>query len=104
MVEKVLCPGCGEKIALLGLKVGDRMDCSNCANLTLRLKKKNGNYFFEEIPKVSCPTCERIIEVPDDRGPGDILTCCGERFALTYEFGAYALKKAESEQSRTKQA
>lgn len=103
-MEEVLCPGCGEKIALLGLKVGDRIDCSNCANLTLRLREQDGNYFLEEIPKVSCPACERTLEVPENLGPGDTLTCCGEKFALTYEFGAYALKKAENERSRTKQA
>jgi hypothetical protein len=92
-MREILCPGCGEKVSLEGLKVGDRIDCSNCANLTLRLREQDGNYFFEEIPKVSCPTCERTIEVPEDLGPGDTLTCCGEKFVLTHEFGAYALEK-----------
>lgn len=96
-----LCPGCGEEVSLNGLRAGDRIDCSNCANLTLRLKEKDGNYFLEEIPKVSCPTCERIMEVPEDLGPGDTLTCCGEKFLLTYEFGAYALEKTKSETGRT---
>ncbi len=90
----LLCPGCGESISLNGLRLGDRIDCSNCANLTLRLKEKDEKYFLEEIPKVSCPTCERTIEVPEDLGPADILSCCGEEFILTYGFGAYALEKS----------
>lgn len=92
----VHCPGCGEKVSLERLKVGGRIDCSNCANLTLRLKEEDGKYFLVEIPKASCPTCDRIIEVSEDLGPGDALTCCGEEFVLTHEFGAYALEKSAS--------
>jgi len=86
------CPGCGETVSLDGRQLGDRIDCPNCANLTLRLKEKDGKYFFEEIPKVSCPSCDRVIEIPDGLGPRDSLKCCGENFTLTYEFGAYALE------------
>ncbi len=89
----VLCPGCGEEVSFDGLKVGDQHDCTNCANLTLRVKEKDGKYFLEEIPKVSCPSCNRVMEVPEGLGPGDTLTCCGEGFTLTYELGAYALEK-----------
>ncbi len=92
-MQEMLCPGCGEKVSLNGLKVGDRLDCSNCANLTLRLKGKDGRYFLEEVPKVSCPSCDRLMEVPEGFGPGDTLACCGEKFTLTCEFGAYALEK-----------
>ena len=92
-MDKVVCPGCGEEVSLRGVKAGDRIDCPNCANLTLRLKEENGRYFLVEIPQVSCPTCDRLIEVSEDLRPGDILTCCGEDFLLTYEFGAYALRE-----------
>jgi hypothetical protein len=92
-MREVLCPGCGEKVSLGVLQLGDRIDCSNCANLTLRLKEKDGKYFLEEIPKVSCPTCDRIIEVPKGLHAGDSVECCGEGYVLTYEFGAYALEK-----------
>jgi len=96
-MSELLCPGCSENVSLNGLRVGDRIDCSNCANLTLRLKENDGKYFLEEVPKVSCPSCERIIEVPEDLGPGATLTCREENFLLTYEFGAYALEKTKSE-------
>ena len=94
-MHEVLCPGCSEKVPLEGLKVGDRIDCSNCANVTLRLKGKDGIYFLEEISKVSCPACEQDMEVPEDLRAGDTMECCGEKYVLTYEFGAYALVGSE---------
>ena len=90
-MEEILCPGCGERVLLQGLKIGDRIDCTNCADLTLRLEEKDGQYLLVDIPKVSCPSCDRILEVPDGLGPGDVMTCCGVDYMLTYEFGAYAL-------------
>lgn len=92
-MAEAICPGCREKVSLEGLKVGDRIDCSNCANLTLRVKQREGGYFLEEIAKVSCPTCDRVIEVPEGLSAGDSLKCCDEEFTLTYEFGTYALRR-----------
>ena len=92
-MNKLVCPGCGEKVSPNGLRIGDRIECSNCANLTLRVTKKNGKQFLEEVPKVSCPTCDRVIEVPQGLRAGDSIECCGEKYALTYEFGAYALEQ-----------
>jgi hypothetical protein len=92
MSKEVFCPGCGERLSLNGLKVGDRIDCSHCANLTLRLKEKDGGHFLVEVSKVSCPSCNQILEVAEGLGPGDTLTCCGRDFVLSYEFGAYALE------------
>ncbi|HZA52661.1 MAG TPA: hypothetical protein VE616_00315 [Candidatus Udaeobacter sp.] len=57
----------------------------------MRLKEKDGKYFLAEIPKVSCPTCDRVMEVPNGFQVGDSIKCCGEKYVLTYEFGAYAL-------------
>jgi hypothetical protein len=57
----------------------------------LRLKEKDGKYFLEEIPKVSCPSCDRVKEVPDGLRAGETMECCGEKYVLTYEFGAYSL-------------
>ncbi len=90
-MEEILCPGCGERVLLQGLKIGDCIDCTNCADLTLRLEGKDGQYILVDIPKVSCPSCDRILEVADGQGPGDVMTCCGVDYMLTYEFGAYAL-------------
>jgi len=90
-MEGVVCPGCGETVSLVGLNTRDRIDCPNCANLTLRLEEKDGQYILIDIPKVSCPSCDRILEVADGQGPGDVMTCCDVDYKLTYEFGAYAL-------------
>ncbi|MFQ5853316.1 MAG: hypothetical protein ACE5JU_22380 [Candidatus Binatia bacterium] len=92
---EILCPGCGEKVSLQGLKVGDRIDCSNCADLALRVEERDGNYLLVEIPKVSCPSCDRVMEIPDGLGPGDTMKCCGKDYVLTYEFGAFALEDPE---------
>ncbi len=92
-MEGVVCPGCGETVSLAGLKAGDPIDCPNCANLTLRVKKRGEEHYLEEIPKVSCPSCDRVMEIPEGLGPGDSLKCCGKEFTLTYEFGAYALEE-----------
>jgi len=92
-MEGVVCPGCGETVSLAGLKAGDRIDCPNCANLTLRVKKRGEEHYLEEISKVSCPSCDRVMEIPEGLGPGDSLKCCGKEFTLTYEFGAYALEE-----------
>lgn len=92
-MAKAICPGCGESVSLEGRKVGDRIDCPNCANLTLRVKKRGEELHLEEIPKVSCPSCDRVMEIPEGLGAGDSLKCCGEEFIISYEFGAYALEK-----------
>ena len=47
---------------------------------------------------VSCPSCDRIMEVPEGLGPGDTLRCCGEDLILTYEFGSYALEKRSKQE------
>jgi len=45
-----------------------------------------------QIHRVSCPVCDQKLEVPEEARPGDMMTCCGQTFRLTYEFGAYALE------------
>jgi len=92
MLKELVCPGCGEKTSIDGLAVGDRIDCPSCANLTLRVRKQGAEHRLEEIFKVSCPSCDRLVEVPEGAAAGDPVSCCGKQFFLTYEFGAYALK------------
>ena len=92
-MKQIVCPGCGEKTSIDGLKIGDRIECPNCANLTLRVKKRGEELYLEEVPKVSCPSCNCILEVPENTTAGDTIQCCGKEFHLTYEFGTYALKE-----------
>ena len=89
--KDILCIGCGEPVSLAGLKVGDCMDCSNCAGLTFRVEEKDGDLSLVEVHRVSCPLCEELIEVPSGSEPGETVACCGNDYFLTYEFGAFAL-------------
>ncbi|MDI3299689.1 MAG: hypothetical protein QJR08_11080 [Bacillota bacterium] len=41
---------------------------------------------------VSCPGCEREIELPEGARPGDTIRCCGRDYRLTYAYGSYALE------------
>jgi ssDNA-binding Zn-finger/Zn-ribbon topoisomerase 1 len=90
-MNRVACPACGEEIAIRRLEAGARIDCPNCANLTFELMEKSGKLLMAEVPKVSCPVCDQILEVPGTLRAGDKMMCCGRQFQLTYEFGAYAL-------------
>ncbi len=48
-----------------------------------------------EVKKASCAVGEEAVILPDDVQPGDIIECHGVRQRVTYEYGAYALVKAE---------
>ncbi len=88
----VICPGCGEKVNISSLKEGDRLECANCAGLTLELGQREGKFSLRQIHRVSCPLCSQMLEVPEYARAGDTMTCCGRTFRLTYEFGTYALE------------
>jgi len=103
-MSEILCPGCGKQVSMEKLKVGDRIDCSNCANLTLRLTVNGGRYFLVEVPKASCPSCGRLVELPDGLRPGDTVKCCGGEYRLTYEFDSYALKETSAAKTRITKA
>ncbi|MBI2361088.1 MAG: hypothetical protein HYV04_19650 [Deltaproteobacteria bacterium] len=55
------------------------------------MREKEGRFAAIPLKKVSCPMCERVIILPDDAQPGDIIRCCERDYRLTYEFGSYAL-------------
>ena len=40
--------------------------------------------------RVSCPDCERTVTLPEEARAGDLIECCGRRYRLTFEYGAYA--------------
>ena len=91
-MPSVICPGCGEEVDVSGLKEGDRFECTNCADLTLELIRREGELTLRQVHWVSCPLCGQRLEVPEHARAGDMMTCCGRTFRLTYEFGAYALE------------
>ena len=40
--------------------------------------------------RVSCPDCNTVITLPEDARAGDTIECCGRRYRLTFEYGAFA--------------
>jgi hypothetical protein len=42
---------------------------------------------------VSCPNCDELLTLPEDARPGDVVTCCGQDYRLTFEYGAFAAEE-----------
>jgi hypothetical protein len=40
--------------------------------------------------RVSCPECGGVITLPEDAKAGATVECCGRRYPLTFEYGAFA--------------
>jgi hypothetical protein len=40
--------------------------------------------------RVSCPACDELVTLAEDAKAGDMIECCGRRFRLTLEYGAFA--------------
>jgi len=40
--------------------------------------------------RVSCPECGRVITLREGAKAGDVIECCGRRYHLTFEYGAFA--------------
>ena len=79
----------------MGIASGDMFDCPNCAGLTLRAEEHHGVWTVHEAKKASCPIGNEPVFLPDDVQPGDIIECHGAKHRVTYEFGSYALVKAD---------
>lgn len=96
-MSKIWCLGCGQEIQIpAGIESGDMFDCSNCAGLTLRAIETNRVWTVREVKKASCPIGNELVFLPDDVAPGDLIECHGVRHRVTYEFGGYALVRADA--------
>jgi Zn finger protein HypA/HybF involved in hydrogenase expression len=88
---QVRCPDCGELIKLpAGTRSGALLDCPKCAGHALRVTGEGGQWLATLAYRVSCPNCERTVTLPEDVKAGDEIECCGRRYRLTFEYGAYA--------------
>ena len=47
--------------------------------------------------RVSCPECGTQITLPEGAKAGDPIECCGRRYWLTFEYGAFAAEEPEEE-------
>jgi hypothetical protein len=60
--------------------------------------RETGNTWTAAIAyKVSCPACDQILVLPETAKPGDLIECCGRRYRLSLEYGAFAAEKSQEE-------
>jgi hypothetical protein len=76
-----------------GVRSGDVVECANCAGHVLRLAEREGRWVATLAQRVSCPRCDRVVTLPEDAKAGDTIECCGRRYRLTYEYGAFAAEE-----------
>ncbi len=87
------CPDCAEELPVPeGARSGDVIDCPNCAGHALRLREAAGRWTATIAHTVSCPNCEQVLVLADTAKAGDRIECCGQRYRLTFEYGAFALE------------
>ena len=90
----VRCPDCGEVIDLPpDVEPGDLVECPNCAGHALRLRKAGSDWIATLAHRVSCPACDDLLTLPEGVEPGDLIDCCGQRYRLTFEYGAFAAEE-----------
>jgi len=91
---RVRCPDCGDMIAVPeGARPGDLLECPNCAGHALRLRRDRQGWVATLAHRVSCPQCDDVLTLPENAKAGDTITCCGRRYRLSYEYGAFAAEE-----------
>lgn len=92
---EVRCPDCDEMVAVpADAQSGDLVDCPNCAGHALRVTRQDGHW-VASAHRVSCPTCNEGLTLPEEAQAGDVIVCCGRRYRLTFEYGAFAAEEVE---------
>lgn len=71
-------------------RAGDLLECPTCAGHALRLTREDGRWAARLAYRVSCPACNEVLTLPEGAKAGDSLECCGRRYRLTFEYGAFA--------------
>jgi Zn finger protein HypA/HybF involved in hydrogenase expression len=74
---------------------GDLVDCPNCAGHALRVTRQDGHWIASLAHRVSCPTCNEGLTLPEGAKAGDVIACCGRRYRLTFEYGVFAAEEVE---------
>jgi ribosomal protein S27E len=92
----VPCPDCGEMLTVPSdAQPGDILECPNCAGHAVRLKREDGHWTATLAHRVSCPACDEMLILPENAKAGDGIACCGRRYRLTFEYGAFAAEEAQ---------
>lgn len=56
------------------------------------MRAEEGHWVATIAHRVSCPDCDTLITLPEDAKAGDRIECCGRRYRLTFEYGAFAVE------------
>ena len=90
----VRCPDCADVVELPpGSRSGDLVECPSCADHVLRIREDGGQWVATLAHRVSCPACDALMTLPEDAKAGDMIGCCGRRYRLTFEYGAFAAEE-----------
>jgi hypothetical protein len=54
------------------------------------LREQHGAWSATIVHKVSCPNCDHLVTLEASAKAGDRVECCGRRYRLTFEYGAFA--------------
>lgn len=54
------------------------------------MRAEAGRWTVTIAHRVSCPDCGAVITLPEGAKAGDAIECCGRRYGLTFEYGAFA--------------
>jgi len=54
------------------------------------LRERHGAWSATIAHKVSCPNCDHVITLEEAATAGALVECCGRRYRLTFEYGAFA--------------
>jgi hypothetical protein len=57
------------------------------------VREENGQWSASIAYKVSCPNCDRTMTLDESAKAGDVVDCCGRRYRLTFEYGAFAAEE-----------
>jgi hypothetical protein len=90
----VRCPDCGAAIELPArVRSDDLVECPNCAGHLLRVREEVSVWSAALAHTVSCPYCDELVTLSEDAKAGDVITCCGRDYRLTFEYGAFAAEE-----------
>ena len=57
------------------------------------MREKGGRWVATLAHRVSCPGCGQLLTLSEDAKAGDLVECCGQRYRLTFEYGAFAAEE-----------
>ena len=69
------------------------MECPDCASHLLMVSDNEDTWSATIAHRVSCPACNELTTLAEDARAGDLITCCGRNYHLTFEYGTFAAEE-----------